>query len=602
MIIFGESTLNNAVAIALATSIAGIKLILKSTDEVDYLDLSVFTVEKFCTYFFLSFIIGGVWALLISFVFAVLDLYQFTWIEIGFFTLSCYFPYIFCEAVGCSGVISIFIAGSVMRNYAFYSLGSYGKITIEYLVDTVGFTTENFVFAYLGISIPLTLEEVNYPMAALGIAALMISRAVAVLFTSSLVGCCNKKKIPFSHQIVFIYAGLRGAVAFYLALNFLSDKKSTLLPCMISIIIFTVIGLGGTTVFVIKLLNKCFPNDKIFKDLDVEDLYNIEKSIDLDAEKEDDGEKGGSPKSIGAVTRLENFDRNFLQKLLRKDGWDDDYDNGFYDDVNIHAVQNFDNSVEERISAVLKRTDRGGDLSPYRNSIMHKKNIPKELSHQAAGQLSFRDNFSRRIAPDGSFITPNKNRESIGFSKRNEFSSFRNFNLLHVTHAMNDNNIDFSAARRQSMRKSMRVFSQHRRSKADSKSDISYAKQKDDSRAYPKAGNSFSPHSQITNKYNEQPRRLDDHAMPFNVTGLNQNERDEYLSDKFSGKEQPAYIQDDVVHEAAEADESEKAQNESKQDKREVSESNSRLKEGDSKEDRRKKAEKDINISINSNW
>lgn len=89
IIIFGESTLNNAVAIALATSIAGIKTILqKGSDEIDLLDISVFTIEKFCTYFFLSFIIGGVWAVLISFVFAVLDLHEFTWIEIAFFTLS----------------------------------------------------------------------------------------------------------------------------------------------------------------------------------------------------------------------------------------------------------------------------------------------------------------------------------------------------------------------------------------------------------------------------------------------------------------------------------------------------------------------------------
>lgn len=39
MIIFGESTLNNAVAIALATSIAGIKTILAESDEVEVLDL-----------------------------------------------------------------------------------------------------------------------------------------------------------------------------------------------------------------------------------------------------------------------------------------------------------------------------------------------------------------------------------------------------------------------------------------------------------------------------------------------------------------------------------------------------------------------------------
>lgn len=123
----------------------------------------------------------------ISFIIAVLDMREMTSIEIAFFILSCYFPYIFCEAVGSSGVISIFVAGSVMRNYAFYSLGHYGKITIEYLVDTVGFTTENFVFAYLGISIPLTLKEVNYSLVGLGIGSLMLSRALAIFFSTSIV-------------------------------------------------------------------------------------------------------------------------------------------------------------------------------------------------------------------------------------------------------------------------------------------------------------------------------------------------------------------------------------------------------------------------------
>lgn len=74
-----------------------------------------------------------------------------------------------------------------MRNYAFYSLGQNGKITIEYLVDTVGYTTENFVFAYLGLSIPLTLKEVNYSLILIGIASMMISRTVAIVFASSLV-------------------------------------------------------------------------------------------------------------------------------------------------------------------------------------------------------------------------------------------------------------------------------------------------------------------------------------------------------------------------------------------------------------------------------
>lgn len=485
-----------------------------------------------------------------------------------------------------------------MRNYAFYSLGTYGKITIEYLVDTIGFTTENFVFAYLGISIPLMLEEVNYSLTFIGIIALLISRAFAVFTTSYLVSIFDGKKVPFSHQIVFIYAGLRGAVAFYLALNFLSDSKDSLLPCVISMIIFTVIGLGGTTIFVIKLLHRLFPDDKIFKDIDVEDLYEVEKSVNLDEEGEyNDHKHEGGPKSIGMVSRLENFDKNFLQRLLRKDGWEDE-EPAFYDDFGDRPMPaNFDNSLEERFSVAMKKTNKGGDLSPFRNSIMHRKNIPKELSQQAIGQLSFRANLSKRFDKEDSFITPGKshNKYSINFRRRDELSSFRDLNLLHVT-MMNDQNIDFSASRR----KSMRIFSQ-RKSRGDSKSDISYPnKGKEESKSRPRVGSSFSP-QRDSNQYSEQPKRLDDPSNPFPISSSMKPNKEDYFSDK--SRPEPQYVhQDDVVHEVAEADEDEKGGINTSQNKRNESESNSRLKEADSVDEVRKNAIQNIDIRVDDNW
>lgn len=47
MIIFGESTLNNAVAIALATAIQGIKVMIATNDDAEVLDISVYTIECF---------------------------------------------------------------------------------------------------------------------------------------------------------------------------------------------------------------------------------------------------------------------------------------------------------------------------------------------------------------------------------------------------------------------------------------------------------------------------------------------------------------------------------------------------------------------------
>ena len=84
-------------------------MLIFEDEELDFFDISIYSLETFCIYFFGSLLIGTAWALFISFVIAQLDLDEFPWIEIGFFSLSCYFPYILCEAVGCSGVLSIFV-------------------------------------------------------------------------------------------------------------------------------------------------------------------------------------------------------------------------------------------------------------------------------------------------------------------------------------------------------------------------------------------------------------------------------------------------------------------------------------------------------------
>mmetsp|Transcript_22290 Transcript_22290/g.22077 ORF Transcript_22290/g.22077 Transcript_22290/m.22077 type:complete len:250 (-) Transcript_22290:180-929(-) len=109
MIVFGESTLNDAVAIALAQSVQRISDMADLGQELALQDSVLFALEKFLVFFFVSILIGAVWSILISLVFTYLDLNTVPWIEIGFFILTSYFPYILSEAVGCSGILSILI-------------------------------------------------------------------------------------------------------------------------------------------------------------------------------------------------------------------------------------------------------------------------------------------------------------------------------------------------------------------------------------------------------------------------------------------------------------------------------------------------------------
>lgn len=135
MIVFGESTLNDAVAIALAQSVERIKDMQEGGQELDIGESFLFAFEKFLIFFFVSILIGAVWSLMISYLYTVLELNTVPWIEIGFFILTSYFPYILSEALGCSGILSILICGILMRNYAFYSLSPFGNVTIEYLTE-----------------------------------------------------------------------------------------------------------------------------------------------------------------------------------------------------------------------------------------------------------------------------------------------------------------------------------------------------------------------------------------------------------------------------------------------------------------------------------
>jgi NhaP-type Na+/H+ or K+/H+ antiporter len=72
-------------------------------------------------------------------------------------------------------------------------------VTVEYGIEMVGNIFENFIFAYVGISVPIVLENVKLSLVLLGCVALLVSRALSVFTISLVVNSCKKVPIPFSH-------------------------------------------------------------------------------------------------------------------------------------------------------------------------------------------------------------------------------------------------------------------------------------------------------------------------------------------------------------------------------------------------------------------
>ena len=64
----------------------------------------------------------------------------------------------------------------------------------------------------------------------------------------------EKSKIPFADQLVMVHAGLRGAIAFALALTFPTNHQKYVIDATTWIVLITVFVFGGTTVTVLKAL------------------------------------------------------------------------------------------------------------------------------------------------------------------------------------------------------------------------------------------------------------------------------------------------------------------------------------------------------------
>ena len=232
--------------------------------------------------------------------------------------------------------------------------------------------SENFIFAYLGISVPLMINDVNIYYVIIGIIALVVSRFVSVAVVAFFVNPFKKEKIPLSHQLVMTMGGLRGAVAFYLALNVSSEYKHLIITTTISLILFTVIGMGSATPFFLKWLDKTFPQDSILNKETDEDKPLM--TGDGNKNQFEDDQFYIDPRhSIGMFSRAENIEQNYLQKYLRKDGWagaEDLYEGNNGVHMSIH-------NIEKRV------TERLGDLSPNRKSNL----VNKEMQNRIASSI-----------------------------------------------------------------------------------------------------------------------------------------------------------------------------------------------------------------------
>ena len=291
-IVFGEAVMNDAVAIALYQTFLGF------VDDPDFTAGDLFiAIGMFVAKFLGSFVIGCLIGVGSSLFFKHADVRSPVLVTAFVVTIG-YVTFALNEGILLSGIIAIFFLGITMRHYAMENVGEEMTHTTENFLQSMAYICESLIYVYIGESAFSVTHVFDTNFILFSILLILIGR-VHVFPILGLANRRREKKIEGRIQFMTWYAGLRGAIAFTLALLLPETiaTRSTIITTTFVIVLATTVIIGASTVPVLRSL-KIKINDDPSKDPPSEDLPRL------------------SSKSLSLAERFENFDRDVLHRVL----------------------------------------------------------------------------------------------------------------------------------------------------------------------------------------------------------------------------------------------------------------------------------------------
>ncbi|KAL2339310.1 hypothetical protein Fmac_013756 [Flemingia macrophylla] len=162
--------------------------------------------------------------------------------------------YMLAEGLGLSGIVSILFTGMVMKHYTYSNLSQSSQRFVSAFFELISSLAETFVFIYMGFDIAMEKHSWSHlGFIFFSIIFIGIARAANVFSCAYLVNLFRpaRRQIPPKHKKALWYSGLRGAMAFALALQSIHDLPEghgqTILTATTAIVVLTVLLIGGST-------------------------------------------------------------------------------------------------------------------------------------------------------------------------------------------------------------------------------------------------------------------------------------------------------------------------------------------------------------------
>lgn len=269
-LVFGESVLNDAIAIALFKVFA----VYYDPAGPDWSEANIpAALLSFTVVSVLSIGVGVGLGLAASAVYKHTELSAYPNLETSLLFSFCYLCYATGEVLNLSGIMAIFFQGMVLAHYNSYNLSSTAQVASEQIFLTLATITETVVFLYMGMGV-FTGRFSNYDplFSFLALFFCLVGRAFNIFPLSWIANLCRSRssedvsshsergrnnsrktvsskgrRISLKMQCVLWFAGLRGAVAFALAMNMPGPNREVYATVTLSICIFTTVVCGGFT-------------------------------------------------------------------------------------------------------------------------------------------------------------------------------------------------------------------------------------------------------------------------------------------------------------------------------------------------------------------
>ncbi|XP_040483608.1 sodium/hydrogen exchanger 6 isoform X4 [Ursus maritimus] len=334
-LLFGESVLNDAVAIVLSSSIVAYQ---PAGDNSHTFDVTAMfkSIGIFLGIFSGSFAMGAATGVVTALVTKFTKLREFQLLETGLFFLMSWSTFLLAEAWGFTGVVAVLFCGITQAHYTYNNLSTESQHRTKQLFELLNFLAENFIFSYMGLTLFTFQNHVFNPTFVVGaFIAIFLGRAANIYPLSLLLNLGRRSKIGSNFQHMMMFAGLRGAMAFALAIRDTATyARQMMFSTTLLIVFFTVWVFGGGTTAMLSCLHIRYCarlwgyRDELRHGLYPQGAHSLFGETDR-VGVDSDQEHLGIPDNERRTTKAEsawlfriwyNFDHNYLKPLLTHSG------------------------------------------------------------------------------------------------------------------------------------------------------------------------------------------------------------------------------------------------------------------------------------------